>query len=618
MGSFASLLGGLATGARDAYGEIDKANRDQQFKNNTLVAEAIHNRLTTDDSLLPEEQDHLFNQYLQLHGIKDKKLIEGLRNAAGYHRQALVEHDRKNGYGKQQPELGGGEQVAPETSVGGEDGVPATALPAMPMAPTAGLPQLPAPPEGYQPKTAGQLKFEESRGRTKQAADDKNESNRQAARNATSDLMDDKIAKLQEIDANPNLTKEYKDNAYAILGIKRPTGGAATLRALSAPIYGHELKTMLGEDTLNGEPIKDDVRYTAMTSGGKVVGGHIYTEPTTSKVTIPDANSPTGWSMLQVDRTGQVLGTTTGVPPDPRYAPVVRDGQHQVWVDFGDHKELKSVGNSSTTQRIPSSNPNGPRAQVAPPAPQGQGPSVAPPIPTAPGPVSTASPDARPMPGQPIPRAAGGGGSGRTLASQPKGLPPKTKMDTTVGVNATDHAILPMQRMLDNLDILSNPAVAASISFQADPNTGNITSYLTGHALDGNPRAQQFAADVIAATEDINKIRGAFGATAFRGHDAFQAMIAQAGAGRLLVNPGVLKATLSKSIWDLQAMRDEQASFAGMPLKYNATPSSPLPPPPALGSSTVPAGKIAVIRLSDGKPGTISEGSFDPSKYRKK
>jgi hypothetical protein len=608
MGSFASLLGGLATGARDEYSKIDTAKQADKRAKDKSIADAVLKDLQTNDQLTPEEQENHFRTFLDLNGVKDKKVVDGLISHSQYHRQVMAENARKAGYGQQQPQLGGGDQSSAGGTTPGVDGAPDVALPPMPMAPTGGIPQLPAAP--YAPKTSGQLAYEESRPRVQQGETDKANAQRQAIRDQNADQINDKLTKLKDIDNDNTLSEDEKDRAYSIVGVKRTSGGGA-VKPLSAPIYGHELKQMLGQDNLNGEPIHDDTRYTGfINSAGKVVGGHLYTEPTTGKVTIPDPNSPTGWSLLQVDRTGQELGRTLGVPADPRYAEVVRNGQHQVWVDFGDHKELKSVGTSSTTQRLPGGPAQTSVAPPVPPAPNSGTPPVAPP---------PAGANGRPTPGQPIPRP-NAGGAGGTIASEPKGLPVKTKMDTIVGVNATDHAILPMQRMLDNLDVLSNPAIAAAIHFQADPNTGNITSYISGHALDGNPKAQQFAADVIAATEDINKIRGAFGATAFRGHDAFQAMIAQAGAGRLLVNPNVLKATLTKSIWDLQAMRDEQAGFVGMSPKYNSTPSTPLPAPPALGQGgggTPPAGKIAVIRKSDGKKGFMSPESFDPKKYDK-
>lgn len=214
MGSFASLLGGLATGARDAYKDYSDTKQKQEFENNKLVAEAIHQRLTTDDSLQFSEQDHLFDQYLQLHGIKDKKVRDGLRNAAGYHRQAMAEAERKAGYGKQQPELGGGDQSSAPGVTQGADGAPDVSLPPMPMAPTAGIPQLPAPPEGYQTKTAGQLKFEESQPRVVQAEKDKANAQRQAIRQGKTDSLEDDFALFKKYEGT-----DMEDEARYKLGM---------------------------------------------------------------------------------------------------------------------------------------------------------------------------------------------------------------------------------------------------------------------------------------------------------------------------------------------------------------------------------------------------------------
>lgn len=280
--------------------------------------------------------------------------------------------------------------------------------------------------------------------------------------------------------------------------------------------------------------------------------------------TMPSANSPTGWSLFKITRTGQKVGEVTGAAPPIGYAPVVVNGVRHEVVDFGDHKELIPVTSATRTER---EIPGGIPTPTPPPAPAGG---------------SAAPPKAAPLQGAPAkPRQTA------TASSAPKGsipgavvlgaknLSPQQKMAVESGVVATDRAMQPLQRMLANLDVLDNPVVAKAIQLQADPVSGDIKTILSAQAIKGNARAEQFAADVTAAMEDINKIRSTFGATAFRGHDAFQAMIAQAGAGRLLQDKNVLKDVLTKSIEDMRQVRNVQAKYVGVP--------DLAPPPPSGG-----------------------------------
>ena len=570
MGAFNALLSGLASKAGSNFKDLADEKRKRQEQQDDLVSASILKELQTNDQLDQSSHEALSREYYKRMGVP---------NAAADQLVAAHNHifDNYNARQKsQQQAKDAATQAAPPLQSPDQTSAPTPTdlgpMPGQQLPQTAALPNIPPPP--FQPgnPSIGDVKFAQSEPQFAKHEADQYTAQRNAQSSMTKQEFQDKLDILKGIDTDTTLSDAEKDERRRIVGALPKSAG--TLGTLSKPVTGVDMKALLGSETFpDGRAIDPDKEYVAIKTGNKITDGHEYVPPSVGHAI---QQQPDGtFDELQVDRTGKELGRTKGVLPPAGYAPVTVNGQRQEWVDFGDHKELKTIYSGSTrTRGVP------PAPGTPPPAGPTSGPvgspapNVAAPNPGAPAPMVAPqnAQVARPMPGPPVPRTASSAGT--SLASEPKGLSPKTKMDTIVGVNATDRAITPMQRMLGNLDVLDNPAVAAAIHFQADPNTGNLVSYVSGHAIDNNPRAQQFAADVIAATEDINKIRGAFGATAFRGHDAFQAMISQAGAGRLLVNKGVLKDTLTKTIGDLQTMRDEQAKFAGVPTRYDGAVSA--------------------------------------------
>lgn len=184
---------------------------------------------------------------------------------------------------------------------------------------------------------------------------------------------------------------------------------------------------------------------------------------------------------------------------------------------------------------------------------------------------STATPSNRPAPAAtPAPAASYGHvmRSGRRVDV----LPPKVRMDMELmggpegAINKTVEII---QGLHNDIGILSNPAVAKAIMMQADTRTGDIMTYLSGRYLqtldpETKAKAETMAARVQGAMEHINTIRTALKATGFRGEDAFAAMIAQAGAGRLLQNPEVLRHTLETTLSTLKGQQNTiQATLRG-------------------------------------------------------
>ena len=224
MGSFLPLLGGLSEGASEAYGKYADEKRQTKTANDRLAANAILQDLKTNEEHTPEEQEVLQRHYFKLLGV-DNKVADAVVAHSSYHRQAMAENARQAGYGKQQPELGGGTLDSAGGTIQGADGAPDVSLPPMPMAPTAGLPQIPAPP--FQPKTSGQINFEESQPRVIQAEHDKAAAVRQEARDAAIGSIDDKIDILKKYDGTP-MEQEVRQLVGAA-----PKGVGAKSRALA-------------------------------------------------------------------------------------------------------------------------------------------------------------------------------------------------------------------------------------------------------------------------------------------------------------------------------------------------------------------------------------------------
>ena len=564
MGSFASLLGGMATGARDAYGEIDKQRRDEEAKNNSLVAEALHKEITTNEQLTPDEQDHLFDQYLQLHGIKDKKVRDGLRNAAGYHRQALTEAERKAGYGKQQPQLGGDQQSAPATTVGGADGAPDVSLPAMPMAPTAGIPQLPAPP--YQPKTAGQLKFEEAQPRIHQAEHDKAEAARQEARAAAIGTIDDKIEILKKYKGDP-----MEAEVRQLIGAA-PKGAGAKSRALAGTMSGEALKREFNRLGIDSSGINESSSYRAsVDADGKILPDSVHeTEQATRAGTAAIGSS---WiKMFPADAVGNPVNESAMYVPIRSVNsgriiavyPVSELGSQHAATNYktvqmkdGSTSLVPVTEVSSTTKTVngvPVQNSVAPgatpaTAQVAPPLPAG---------PQAQTPT-TMAPETRPTPGQPVPRSAtpstplpkrGGVGQPVEIPGAGKAFTPEQTQANQGLYQAVGTTENRLQQVLNNADLLDNPISAARIKIAMSMDTPQqALSRISGLTN----REAKVAALFKSLKEDINIIRKQYNATAFRGPQALDAM--QGVAGDPLSNPKVTRQVIAQTVESLGAQK---------------------------------------------------------------
>ena len=134
-----------------------------------------------------------------------------------------------------------------------------------------------------------------------------------------------------------------------------------------------------GQLDIYDEPINKQGQYRIQRNQ---MTGEMLWNPTvaiTGRSTMPDKDSPTGWSVFQIDRQGNIQGKTPGAAPPPAYAPIVVNGVRMQVVDFGDRKELIPIPNQSTTQRqfpgMPSPSPATAPAST-PTAPVGQEPAT--------------------------------------------------------------------------------------------------------------------------------------------------------------------------------------------------------------------------------------------------
>ena len=253
--SFLPFLSGLAGGVSDSYGKISEEKRKNEQANNKLVADSIQKRLESDDTLLPDEQTHLLDQYLDLHGV-DNKHKQAIIGASGYFRNALAEHDRQNATNSARQALQNG--PAPLTDAGPPD---AQGIGDVPTQGRSGqtASQLAPPIPQFQPQTAGQINLPQQIQKATELA----KATATAGTNAKLDLMDAedeyKAKKANEIDArvkSGELSEEDAARRYEIIGVKplSQRGGSGAATYLPAPMLGKDLKARM---TAEGKPPAD-------------------------------------------------------------------------------------------------------------------------------------------------------------------------------------------------------------------------------------------------------------------------------------------------------------------------------------------------------------------------
>lgn len=213
--AFLPFLSGLASGVSDSYGKISEEKRQLKASQNKLVADSLKERLSKDDTLTPEEQTHLLDQYLDLHGV-DKKAKQQIIDASGYFRNALTEHQRKTTTDDARAAMQRG--PAALTDVG--DQPAPESIGDVPVFRTQGTSFAPEIPQ-FQPKTSGQLNFEEKQPRVEAAEHAKQNAIREEARQASAGLIDDKIEILKKYKGTP-----YESEVRRMVGAAPPNTGA--------------------------------------------------------------------------------------------------------------------------------------------------------------------------------------------------------------------------------------------------------------------------------------------------------------------------------------------------------------------------------------------------------
>ena len=293
----------------------------------------------------------------------------------------------------------------------------------MPLPQTASLPQLPAPPEGFQPKTAGQLRFEESQPRILQAEAAKQNAIRQAQRTQRRDEIGDKLEDMKAIDNDPSLSDEEKERRYAILGVKRPGGsGVAGAFVTGNGTRGKDLIEIMKRQGAKSEvleTIDPNKLYTLVTGHDKATITNFYPKEESAIGTGKEASGAQVLAMgFTTDKGGapvQPGGTYTILHSAQGGAPIGVIPTAQLATYAQQHKVNFSVTNdgivetpyteSTTTQKgLPNTAVGGAvPAQLPEGSPKPVGSAAKSATPSTPLPSPSFGTETRPSPGRPAP-----------------------------------------------------------------------------------------------------------------------------------------------------------------------------------------------------------------------
>jgi hypothetical protein len=286
------------------------------------------------------------------------------------------------------------------------------------MAPTGGLPQLPAPPEGFQPKTAGQLRYEEAQPRIHQAEHDKAEAARQEARAAAEGAIEDKIAILKKYDGTP-MESEVR---YLVGAAPRSTAGSGVAGAFVTGngTRGKDLKEILrrqGKSPAELESVDDNKLYTLVTGHDKTTITAFYPKEESAVGTGHEASGAQVKAMgIQTDRGGAPVvdgGTYTiihsgqgggilGVIPTAQLATYAKKNNVNFSVTNDGIVETPYTETSVTQKGLPNTPAGGTVPQAAPAAGIPGAPARTA-TPSTPLPSSPSGANSRPTPGTPAP-----------------------------------------------------------------------------------------------------------------------------------------------------------------------------------------------------------------------
>ncbi len=399
MSAFSGLLAGIGSGIGDVYTKEGEAKRNNQRRQNELLADSIGKRLETDDTLTDEDALNLHAQELKLRGVPDKDIQDILQHSkyhARMHADQMNRASQPQGPGLDSPAVPDRTIQAPVVHVPGQaqpDQGPAQTIPGV--AAGAGVgPSLPPMPE-YKPKTQGDY-------RTAEAAklDAAKYGAMYGAQQAdTAQRMID-VSKYNR-EANLQLMKDLKgEGGHYKIGVSA-TGGQTINPdvgvAMQGMYFGKEIPSARGP---NGEPLNaDKLHHIVRYSDGTIVG---YETPGDIKPGVEvDQDSPTHLSKVFRDKTGAEVDRVKGAAYDSRLSDVIQNRQQLTDLVVDGHIVKAAVPITSTTSH-PVPGVNAPGASTGgglPPMPQGPGvgavqapgQTASPAAPAATGPATPAS-----------------------------------------------------------------------------------------------------------------------------------------------------------------------------------------------------------------------------------
>lgn len=608
MANFLPFLSGLAGGVSDSYGKIAEEDRKNKVANNKLVADSLQKRLETDDTLTPDEQTHLLDQYLDLHGV-DKKHKQAIIGASGYFRNKLSEDNRQQATGAAQTRMSQApaqlDDAAPDAS-GGIGDLPTQGR-------SGGAQSAMAPPiPAFKPQSAGDInlpqQIRKTTGLVAATAD--------AQADAKFDLMDRedeyKNRKAAEIDAGVKSGKYTDEDAarrYEILGVKplaqRGGGGAATY--LPAPMNGKDLAERM---TAEGKPAGD---ISAIDPAGLY---RVSLDPTKTKIAgvfkmVP--NTYQGKAATGSNFISQFPKDQLGNPTDPNmiYYPVLaRTGGAPTGIMPETLINTESVRNNFKTVTQPDGSTvlvqvteTGQNIKTPQGAAPGASATPATPLPTPPtsldnngagAPALAAPPAAVPAapkpkrgatatPTSPLP-TAGVHGGGIVVGGRP--MTPEQKQKTEQQADLLNNTIGVIKDLKSQIPTLKSMISTGKIAIQVDPNQGVIKGIIN-RSMPLTEAEKNVATNWQLLTEGVLQMRIPMGGAGFRGPEGLAAI--ESNKGILTQNPDIIQRVLDGTLQEFKGQRDpmyDNRTKYGMNIK----PEKEHGPAPTYKFATAPNG----------------------------
>lgn len=587
--AFGGLLAGIGSGIGSVYTKEGEAKRDNQRKENSLLADSIAHRLENDETLTDDDALNLHGQELKLRGVPDKDIQDILQHSkyhARMHADSMKKASAVQGPGLDSPEVAAQTVKAPVVNVPGQakpDQGADQVIPGVAAGQGAG-PSLPPLPE-YTPKTQGDYKIEQE-GR-------KLEVTNKAALALKS--AEDRAAIQAKIDAFEQTTgnKMTPQQVAALIG-----AGGKGVRSQGKQIIGSAITFQPGEPEvdIHNNPIDPKGVYTQLVDTYGNAMGYVPGSATAKGqewIKMDPSESSTGYGHVYYDSYGRATKVEANVMPPAAYLPRISSSAVQHAVPQADGSiTIETFNNSTTSTRgIPGGNvaasqvvapgqtasPAQPAAQPA--VPTGAGPASPLPSPQSLG-VVPAKPPAMPVgvPGQGVAR-----GNGRVIGH--KSLSPEDQAKNTQNMGQVSNTIDIVHQVQSRIPLLAGLIDAGKITLQTHD---GLLQAIVNRNVPMTPEEDKLAGDMKTLTEDINLLRGPLGATGFRGAEAFAALQAQAGS--LMQRPEVTMRTLSNT---LRALETQQEFWKKNPqYGVQVTPSTPIPDNPG---GTLPKGQGKTI-----------------------